>query len=252
MSSDRTRVHQHGRVLVVEMVRVDKRNAIDRAMADELDEALNRLDDDPEVWAGVLAGSNGTFSAGSDLRSGGDYDTLRGGEYGVIRRRRTKPLVAAVDGPALGGGLEIVLACDLVVASSASRFGLPEVTIGVIPTCAGLFRGPRTLPLNVARELVLTGGPITAERAHQVGLVNVLVEPGKATEGAIHLAERVCHNAPLAVQASLAAVNGLASQDEEQGWSATETALAAVQGSADFEEGVSSFLEKREPRWQAR
>ena len=144
--------------------RTEKRNAINRAIADALDDALNELDDDPDLWAGVLTGSADVFSAGSDLTAGGDYHTRRGGEYGIIRRRRRKPLIAAVEGPALGGGLEIVLACDLVVAGRTARFGLPEVSIGVVPTCAGLFRGTRALPLNVARQLILTGRPMEAPR----------------------------------------------------------------------------------------
>jgi enoyl-CoA hydratase len=162
------------RVLIISMVRGAKRNAIDRTMADALDDALNELDDDAGLWAGILTGTTEVFSAGSDLTAGGDYVTSRGGEYGIIRRRRRKPLIAAVEGPALGGGLEIVLACDLVVAARTARFGLPEVGIGVVPTCAGLFRAPRALPLNLARQLILTGRPIEAQRAYEVGLVNVL------------------------------------------------------------------------------
>ena len=118
---------RHGRVLVVSMRREGKRNAVDRALADALDVALSGLDDDPEVWVGVLTGTTTVFSAGSDLTALGDYYTERGGEYGIIRRDRRKPLIAAVEGPALGGGMEIVLACDLVVASTTARFGLPEV-----------------------------------------------------------------------------------------------------------------------------
>ena len=121
------------------MERAAKRNAIDRAMADELDDALNQLDDDDQLWAGVLTGTADVFCAGSDLTAGGDYVTTRGGEYGIIRRRRRKPLIAAVEGPALGGGLEVALACDLVVAARTARFGLPEVGIGVVPTCARPF-----------------------------------------------------------------------------------------------------------------
>lgn len=118
------------------------------------------------------------FSAGSDLTSGGDYSTDRGEEYGLRRRRRRKPLIAAVEGPALGGGFELVLACDLVVASRTACFGFPEVRRGPVPTCAGLFRGPRTLSVNLARELVLTGEPIDADRAYAAGLVNVVTAAG--------------------------------------------------------------------------
>jgi enoyl-CoA hydratase/carnithine racemase len=246
-----TRRRQH-HVLVVTMARAAKRNAIDRAMADALDDALNELDDDTDLWAGVLTGTGEIFSAGSDLTSGGDYVTPRGGEYGIIRRERRKPLIAAVEGPALGGGLEIVLACDLVVASTTATFGLPEVTIGVIPTCAGLFRGPRALPLNVAKQLILTGRPIDARRAYEVGLVNVLVEPGAAVDGALELAGQVCANAPVSVQQCLAAVNRITAADDGAGWDVTNQALTAVLGSEDTREGVNAFLEKRPPVWTGR
>src|ERR1700679_2627629 len=162
------------------MCREAKRNAVNRQLADELDAAFNLLEDDDGLWAGVLTGTGSVFCAGSDLTAGGDYVTERGGEYGLIRRRRDKPLIAAVEGPALGGGLELVLACDLVVAATTATFGLPEVRRGVVPTSAGLFRAPSTLPLNLASELILIGDSIDAERAHGAGLVNRLVEPGEA------------------------------------------------------------------------
>lgn len=244
---------REGRVLVVSMQREAKRNAVNRALALEIDAALNTLDDDPDLWAGVLTGTATFFSAGSDVSpEGGDYHTERGGAYGIIERRRRKPLVAAVEGFALGGGFEIALACDMVVASTTARFGLPEVTIGVIPTCAGLFRGPRALPLNIARELILTGVPMGAERAHALGFVNVLTEPGGAVAGALELAQRITANAPLSVQACLAAVNELVGADDEAGWQATRDALALIVDSDDRHEGVRAFLEKRPPRWTGR
>lgn len=241
-----------GHVLVIALQRTEKRNAINRALADALDDALNELDDDHDVWAGVLTGSAEVFSAGSDLTAGGDYDTRRGGEYGIIRRRRRKPLIAAVEGPALGGGLEIVLACDLVVAARTARFGLPEVCIGVVPTCAGLFRAPRALPLNVARQLILTGRPIDASRAYDVGLVNVLTAPGQALPEALSMAHEICANAPVSVQSCLTAVNDFIAANDELGWQETDRALGAAAGSADAREGVAAFLEKRPPVWTAR
>jgi enoyl-CoA hydratase/carnithine racemase len=240
------------RVLTIAMERGAKRNAIDRAMADALDAALNELDDDDELWAGILTGTADVFSAGSDLTAGGDYVTGRGGEYGIIRRRRRKPLIAAVEGPALGGGLEIVLACDLVVAARTARFGLPEVGIGVVPTCAGLFRAPRALPLNLARQLILTGHPIEAQRAYEVGLVNVLTAPGKALLEAETLARQICTNAPVSVQACLSAVNDIVAADDQFGWEQTERALTSAARSADAREGVAAFLEKRPPVWTGR
>jgi len=169
-----------------------------------------------------------------------------------VRRQRAKPLIAAVEGPALGGGLEIVLACDLVVASRTAQFGLPEVRIGVVPTCAGLFRAPRAIPLNVARQLILTGRPIGAERAFQVGLVNVLTEPGQAVTEALALAREICSNAPVSVQACLAAVNAIVATEDDLGWQHTEAALAAAASSNDAREGIKAFLEKRPPEWSGR
>jgi len=241
-----------GHVLVIALQRTEKRNAINREMADGLDAALNELDDDHDLWAGVLTGSADVFSAGSDLTAGGDYDTQRGGEYGIIRRRRRKPLIAAVEGPALGGGLEIVLACDLVVAARTARFGLPEVSIGVVPTCAGLFRAPRALPLNVARQLILTGRPIDAPRAYDVGFVNVLTSPGEALPEALALAHQICANAPLSVQSCLTAVNDIIAADDQLGWQETDQALRTAAGSADAREGVAAFLEKRPAVWTGR
>lgn len=243
---------QHDHVLVVSIQREEKRNAINRAVADEIDEALNRLDDDADLWVGILTGTGLVFSAGSDLTSRGDYVTERGGQYGVIRRTRRKPLIAAVEGPALGGGMEMVLACDMVVASTSARFGLPEVAIGALPTCGGLFRTHRALPLNLARELILTGDPIDAARAYSAGLVNVLSDPGEALDGALKLAERICRNAPLSVQASLMAVNAVLASGDPEGWSRTQQAQESLAGTHDLEEGIRAFLEKRPAQWTGR
>ena len=192
MPVERTR---HGRVLVVTLRREEKRNAIDEETALGIDGALNELEDDDDLWVGVITGGTQVFSAGTDLRVGSGSGTERGGPYGIIRRRRSKPLIAAVEGFALGGGMEIVLACDLVVASSTATFGLPEVRRGLLALYGGVFRSARALPLNVAKEIVLTGDPIDAARAERHGLVNVVTEPGGALAGALALAERICANA---------------------------------------------------------
>lgn len=244
--------HRDGHVLVITLRREAKRNAIDRALAYALDVAFNCLEDSDDLRAGVLTGGTQVFCAGSDLTSRGDYVTERGGEYGLIRRRRAKPLIAAVEGVALGGGMEIVLACDMVVAASSARFGLPEVVRGVLPTSGALFRALQALPPNIARELLLTGEPMDAARAHAFGLVNRLVEPGDALTEALAMAQRIAANAPLSVQASLRAMNGWLAEHDAQGWDATAQALAAIRGSDDLREGLRAFFERRAPVWKGR
>lgn len=243
---------RRGRVLVVSLHREDKRNAIDRELADGVEAALNTLEDDPELWVGIITGTATVFSAGTDLKQPSSPATERGGEYGVIRRVRSKPLIAAVEGYALGGGMEIVLACDLVVASSTARFGLPEVARGILPTCGGLFRSTRALPLNIAKELLLTGDQLSPQRAYELGLVNRLTEPGGALGEALALAERICVNAPVSVRQSLWALEQVSTLTDEAGWEATTTATGVVRSTEDFREGRTAFFEKRSPNWQGR
>ena len=240
-----------GRVLVVRIDREAKRNAIDPTITEGIGSALDRLDDDPELWAGVLTGTTGVFSAGTDLRAGMS-GTERGGNYGIIERVRAKPLVAAVEGFALGGGMEVVLACDLVVASTTATFGLPEVQRSLVPTCAGMFRAPRALPLNVARELMLTGDPIDAERAERLGFVNRLVEPGRALDEAVALAEGICRNGPVALRETMRVLTGLVADDDVRGWELTREAEAVIYAADDTKEGVTAFFERRPPHWTGR
>ena len=241
-----------GRTLIITLRREHKRNAIDASITAGLDAALNELEDDPELWCGILTGGPEVFSAGADLTSGPGDPTPRGGIAGIIRRDRTKPLIAAVEGYAFGGGMEMVLCCDLVVAARSATFGLPEVRRGLMPDFGGAFRAARVLPANVAREMLLTGRDLPAERAERLGFVNLLTDPGGARAAAIELASQVTANAPLAVREALAIVNAEISGDEEPSWERSDAAHARLVASADVREGIAAFFGKRAPNWQAR
>lgn len=241
-----------GRVLLVRIDREAKRNAIDVAVTAGLSAAFDQLDDDPDIWAGVLTGTAAVFSAGTDLREGASPATERGGEYGLIRRRRRTPLIAAVEGPAYGGGFELALACDLVVAGAGARFALPETRRGLVASSGALFRAVRALPRAVATELLITGAVLDASRAYDLGLVNRVVPDGGAVDAALDMAEEICASSPTAVRATLGAISGLGADDDERGWAVTSEALHTVLGSADAREGVEAFLERRPPRWRDR
>lgn len=246
-----------GRVAVMTIDRPDARNAVNAEVARGIENALDRLEGDDEVWVGVLTGNGPVFCAGADLKAiargeGATVMTDRGGFAGFVRRERTKPVIAAVDGPALAGGTEIVVACDLVVASTLATFGIPEVKRSLVAAAGGLFRLPRALPRNVAMQLALTGESITAERAEQLGFVNQLVEPGGARAAAIALGELVAANAPIAVRQSRRVVLTAQSGKEDELWKLTTDAQSVVATSDDFQEGPRAFIEKRPPRWSGR
>ncbi|HWW53148.1 MAG TPA: crotonase/enoyl-CoA hydratase family protein [Acidimicrobiales bacterium] len=243
------------RVAVITIRRPEARNAVNAEVANGIEAAIDRLEEDSDAWVGIITGEGSVFSAGADLKEiaagrAAQIMTARGGFGGIARRERTKPIIAAVDGPALAGGTEIVLSCDLVVASTAASFGIPEVKRSLVAAAGGLFRLPRALPLNIAMELAVTGEPITAERAHHFGLVNELVAPGQALAAAMALAARIVVNAPVAVRASRRVV--LASQrgDDEALWKLTDQAMFEAASSEDFAEGPRAFIEKRPPVWK--
>lgn len=242
----------HGRVLVVELARPEKRNALNEAITLGLDAAMNRLEDDPELWCGILTGGETVFSAGADLSSGPGEPTPRGGIVGLTHRKRNKPLIAAVEGMALGGGLELVLCCDLVVASTTATFGLPEVKRGLMPDFGGAFRIARYLPTNVAREMLLTGENLAADRAERLGFVNVLAEPGQVLASAMRMAEKICANAPLAVREALGVFDAEVNGDETASWERSHAAHARLMSTEDVSEGVTSFFERRPPKWSGR
>ena len=249
--SSTVRTETRGRVLVIRLEREAKRNAIDDEMTAGIDAALNQLEDDPELWVGVLTGTTTVFCAGTDMRSG-IHTTERGGQYGIIRRHRTKPLIAAVEGPALGGGFEVVLSCDLVVAGKSAQFGLPEVKRSLAPICGGLFRAQKAVPRNVARELLLTGDSIGAKRAERLGLVNVRCADGKAVDEAVALAERICVNGPVAVRETMRFLSTIDAPDEAHGWEETVHSVQVIHAAADTVEGVNAFFERRAPKWTGR
>jgi enoyl-CoA hydratase len=248
----RLHVERRGPVLLLRMQRTDKHNAFDVAMTRALDAALDTLDDDPDLRCGVLAGGPRAFSAGTDITVGPGAPTARGGNYGAVGRRRTTPLVAAVEGIAYGGGFELVLACDVVVASRAARFALPEVGLGLVANCGALFRGPRALPPAVARQMLLTGDPLDAPRCHQLGLVTELVDAGDAEERALALAARIAGRSPVAVAATLRALDDALVEADARGWAATDDAVARVAASGDRRAGVAAFLARREPDFPGR
>jgi enoyl-CoA hydratase len=240
---------RHGRILVIQIAREEKRNAINAAITAGIDEALNTLEDDPDLWCGILTGGTKVFSAGSDLALGPGEPTERGGVAGIIHRHRIKPLIAAVEGLALGGGVELALCCDMIVAARTAQFGLPEVRRGLLPDFGGAFRITRVLPLNVAYEMLATGDNLTAERAERLGWVNVLTEPGGALDGALALAERVIANAPLAVRAALDVARREVAPDEAAIWEHSDAAHASMLKTKDFKEGIDAFFERRAPKW---
>ena len=241
-----------GHILVIQMNRPAKRNALNGDITLGIDAAMNELEDNPQLWCAILTGTDTVFSAGADLATGPGEPTERGGIVGLINRQRTKPLIAAVEGLALGGGLELVLCCDIVVASRSASFGLPEVKRGLMPDFGGAFRISRVLPANIARELLLTGENLSVERAERLGFVNHITENGQALTGAMAVAEKICTNAPLAVREALAIINTEVNGDEAAIWRSSHAAHHRLLQSEDVKEGIGAFFEKRAPKWTGR
>ncbi|MBM7366544.1 enoyl-CoA hydratase-related protein [Gordonia hydrophobica] len=241
---------RRGSVAVITMNRPERRNAFNAAMTQALDAALNSFEDDDSLRAAVLTGGRDFFSAGTDLVEWAGEPTERGGPYGIAGRALPKPLVAAVEGVAAGGGFEIALSATLIVASETASFSLPEVKLGLIAECGGIFRGPRALPLNLAREMLLTGSPLSAARAFDLGMVNRLAPQGAVLEEAIRLAEEIAERAPVAVAETLHALEALFTEQNQQGWELTQAAKTVARASADAGEGVAAFRERRAPQWR--
>jgi enoyl-CoA hydratase/carnithine racemase len=247
---------RRGQVALVTLNRPEARNAISPEVSQSMAELLDELEGDPSVRAVVLTGRGEVFSAGADLKvvaqgRAGDIARAKGGFAGVVTRDFPKPMIAAVNGPALAGGFEIVLSCDLVVAAETSRFGIPEVQRGLVAAAGGLLRLPKRVPLAVALELAITGDPIDARRAFELGLVNRVVPADRVVDEAIVLAERIGENSPIAVRASRQLVREAVDMTEEEGWRRTNELVIPVFESGDAVEGATAFAEKRKPVWKS-
>jgi len=258
-------------VLTITMDRPEARNALSARMIAELGAAFTRLDDDIDCWVAILQAEGPTFCAGADLkealrarapRSEGESPARpaaitrppAGPGGAPMLSRHRKPVVACVEGQAYAGGLEILLTCDLIVASTEAKFALTEVKRGLLAIGGGLFRLPRRLPHNIAMEMFLTGEAKSAEFMFQHGFVNRLTQPGAAREAARELARQITANSPVAVQAALDVAGTAAAEGwtDEQGWTGQREASRRVQSSEDLIEGLRAFSEKREPQWKGK
>jgi enoyl-CoA hydratase len=244
-------VEQRDRILIITINRPHAKNAVNAAVSQGLADAMDRLDGDADLSVAIVTGAGGSFCAGMDLKAfaRGENVVVADRGLGFTERPPAKPLIAAVEGYALAGGTELALATDLIVASTESAFGIPEVKRGLVAGGGGLLRLPQRIPYSIAMELALTGDNLSAERAQALGLVNVLAEPGCALDAAIALAERITANGPLAVAATKRIIT------ESRGWSPENMfaeqmkILAPVFSSNDAKEGAVAFAEKRAPRW---
>ena len=242
-------------VLLVTLNRPDQRNAVNREVAEGIAGALDRLDEDGALQVGVLTGAGKGFCAGMDLKAfvAGEPVAVDGrGFAGIVRRASSKPLIAAVEGFAVAGGFEIALACDLIVAAQGARFGIPEVKRGLVAAGGALLRLPQRIPYHLAMELALTGDFVDASRAYEVGLVNRVVEPGAAVDGALELAAAIARNGPLALAASKRVLVEAPGWPADATWERQAEITNPVRASADAREGSVAFAEKRAPRWTGR
>lgn len=244
------------RIQIITINRPQARNAINYEAAHELADALDALDNNDAVVIGVLTGAAGTFSSGMDLKAfahDGQRPLVEGrGFGGLCEKPPKKPLIAAVEGYALAGGCELALACDLIVAAWNANFGLPEVKRGIVPGSGGMLRLPKRIPYHVAMEVILTGEMLPAQRAYDHGLVNRLVEPGRALEGALELARLIAANGPLAVQTAKKIVTESVDWRQEDMFDLQRPRVAHIFTSADAKEGATAFAEKRAAVWRGK
>ena len=246
---------RRGRILLITINRPDQRNAVNAAVAHGIAAALDELDSDAGLSVGVLTGAGKGFCAGMDLKAfvTGERPLVEGrGFAGITQRSASKPLIAAIEGFAVAGGLEVALACDVIVAARGARLGIPEVKRSLVAAGGALLRLPRALPRNVAMELALTGDPIEAERAHALGLVNRLTEPGDALQAALELAATIAANGPLALAATKRIMLEAADWSDAEFFERQGAISDSVFASEDAREGATAFAERRDPVWKGR
>ncbi|MCW2548474.1 MAG: putative carnitinyl-CoA dehydratase [Mycobacterium sp.] len=248
-------VERRGAVQVITINRPEARNALNAAVARGVADAVDQLDSDDSLRVGVLTGAGGSFSAGMDLKAfvRGETPDIEGrGLCGITQTPPRKPLIGAVEGWALAGGFELLLACDLVVAAATARFGVPEVKRSLVAGAGGALILPRRVPLAIALELLLTGDPIDAPRAAAVGLINKVVAEGGALEAAVTMAALIAENGPLAVAATKEIARGSGDWTLEEGRRQQNKIAGPVIRSEDAREGATAFAEKRPPVWRGR
>ncbi|MFJ3621850.1 crotonase/enoyl-CoA hydratase family protein [Streptomyces iakyrus] len=249
------RTERIGSTLLITLDRPEARNAVDAATATALAAALDELEADPALRVGVLTGEGGNFSAGMDLKAAlrGESPEIEGrGFGGLTEARPDKPLIAAVEGFAMGGGFELALACDLIVAAEDARFGLPEVKRGLIAAGGGVIRLPGRVPHHLAMEFLLTGEPVDGRRAGELGLANRVTSKGQAVAEALRLAERVAENAPLALAAVKRVVRAAEGASDEEAFAFQRGEMKTLMASDDVREGMTAFAERRPARWTGR
>src|SRR4051812_47247578 len=242
-------------VLLITLNRPDARNAVNLPLAEGIAAALDDLDASDDVAVGVLTGAGKGFSSGMDLKAFATGERPWVGDRGfagIVQRSADKPLIAAIEGFAVAGGFEVALACDLIVAARDARIGIPEVKRSLVAAGGALIRLPKRIPYHVAMEMALTGDPISAERAHALGIVNRLAEPGNAVEVALELAAEIARNGPLALDASKKIVSSTLDWDEAEAWQKQGELAGPVFGSEDAREGAIAFAEKRDPVWKGK
>ena len=244
-------IESRGRVLLITLNRPEAMNAINSDLAQGLLAAVARLDGDDGLTAGVVTGAGRGFCSGMDLKAFATSGPPAGlGDF--FERGARKPLIAAIEGFALAGGLELALSCDLLVTANNVRLGIPEVGVGLFAAGGAVIRLPDRLPYAIAMEMALTADPITAQRAYEFGLVSRLAEPGQAVDVAMELAERIARNAPLSVAASKTIIKGTRGMTETEAWAFQAPFMASVFTSDDAKEGPRAFAEKRPPNWSGR